>query len=58
MPLAWLGLGFALGLFAQAGVGAPWQAAALAAVALGAVFLAGALLGVVRPLPALDAPDA
>ena len=73
MPLAWLGLGFALGLFAQAGVGATWQAAALAAVALGAVFLrlrlagfrigmaavfiAGALLGVVRPLPALDAPD-
>ena len=73
MPLAWLGLGFALGLFAQAGLGAPWQAAALAAVALGAVFLrlriagfrvgmaavfiAGALLGGVRPLPALDAPD-
>ena len=73
MPLAWLGLGFALGLFAQASVGATWQAAALAAVALGAVFLrlrlaglrigmaavflAGALLGLVRPLPSLDAPD-
>ena len=73
MPLAWLGLGFALGLFAQAVLGATWQTAALAAVALGAVFLrlrlagfrigmaavflAGALLGVVRPLPALDAPD-
>ena len=73
MPLAWLGLGHALGLFAQASAGTPWQAAALAAAALGAVFLrlrladirigmaavflAGALLGLVRPLPPLDAPD-
>ena len=73
MPLAWLGLGQALGLFAQASAEIPWEAAALAAAALGAVFLrlrfagvrvgmaavflAGALLGLARPLPALDAPD-
>ena len=73
MPLAWLGLGHALGLFAQASAEIPWEAAALAAAALGAVFLrlrfasvrvgmaavflAGALLGLARPLPALDAPD-
>ena len=73
MPLAWLGLGHALGLFAQAGAEIPWEAAVPGAAALGAVFLrlrlagvrvgmaavllAGALIGVARPLPSLDAPD-
>lgn len=73
MPLAWLGLGHALGLFAQASAEIPWEAAVPASAALGAVFLrlrlagfrvgmaavflAGALLGAARPLPPLDAPD-
>ncbi len=73
MPLAWLGLGYALGLFAQSSVGIPLWGAVLAAVALGAgglrlrlaglhvgmaiVFLAGGLLGLARPLPDLTAPD-
>ncbi len=73
MPLAWLGLGYALGLFAQSSAGIPLWGAALAAIALGAgglrlrlaglhlgmaiVFLAGGLLGLARPLPDLTAPD-
>ncbi len=73
MPLAWLGLGYALGLFMQSGSGVPLWGAALAAVALGAgglrlrlaglrvgmalVFLAGGLLGLARPLPDLIPDD-
>ena len=73
MPLAWLGLGYALGLFAQSSVGLPLLGGALAAVALGAgalrlrlaglrvgmavVFLAGGLLGLARPLPDLTPDD-
>ena len=73
MPLAWLGLGYALGLFAQSDLGIPLWGAALAAVALGAgalrlrgaglrggmviVLLFGGLLGLVRPLPDLVPDD-
>ncbi len=73
MPLAWLGLGYALGLLAQPSVGMPLWGAVLAAAALGAgglrlrlaglrigmalVFLAGGLLGLARPLPDLAAED-
>ncbi len=73
MPLAWLGLGYALGLFAQSSAGVPLWGALLAAVALAAgglrlrlaglrigmalLFLAGGLLGLARPLPDLAAPD-
>ncbi len=73
MPLAWLGLGYALGLFLQSAASVPFWGAALAAVALGAgglrlrfaglrigmalLFLAGGLLGLARPLPDLTAPD-
>ena len=73
MPLAWLGLGYALGLFAQQAVVPPFWSAALAAVALGAaalrlrlaglrvgmaaLLLAGALFGLARPLPDLTTPD-
>ncbi|MCY4581450.1 MAG: DNA internalization-related competence protein ComEC/Rec2 [Chloroflexi bacterium] len=73
MPLAWLGLGYALGLFAQPSLGIPLWGAALATVALGAgslrlrvaglhlgmaaVFLVGGLLGHARPLPDLTDTD-
>ena len=73
MPLAWLGLGYSLGLFAQSASGVPLWGAALGAVALAAgglrlrlaglrvgmavVFLAGGLLGLARPLPDLAATD-
>ena len=73
MPLAWLGLGYALGLFAQSDFGMPIWGALLAAAALGAgtlrlrvaglrvgmaiVFLAGGLLGLARPLPDLADVD-
>ncbi|MXW31190.1 MAG: DNA internalization-related competence protein ComEC/Rec2 [Chloroflexi bacterium] len=73
MPLAWLGLGYALGLFVQSAVSVPFWGAVLAAVALGAgglrlrlaglrigmalLFLTGGLLGLARPLPDLTAPD-
>ena len=73
MPLAWLGLGHALGLFVQSAASVPFWGAALAAVALGAgglrlrftglrigmalLFLAGGLLGLARPLPDLTDPD-
>lgn len=73
MPLAWLGLGYALGLFMQSSAGVPFWGAALAAVALGAgglrlrlagfrvgmalVFLAGGLFGLARPLPDLTPDD-
>ena len=73
MPLAWLGLGYSLGLFAQSASGVPLWGAALGAVALAAgglrlrlaglrvgmavVFLAGGLLGLARPLPELTATD-
>lgn len=73
MPLAWLGLGYALGLFAQPNLAVPAWGAALAAVALGAgalrlrfaglrvgmaiVFLAGGLFGLARPLPDLTETD-
>ncbi len=69
MPLAWLGLGYALGLFAQSDLAMPLWGAVLAGVALcagtfrlraaglpvalAAVFLAGGLLGLARPLPDL-----
>ncbi len=67
MSLAWLALGYALGLFAGAGAGISLAAAGLLALALGAaylrsraaglrvgiaaLFLAGGLLGVVRSGP-------
>ena len=73
MPLAWLGLGYSLGLFVQSAASVPFWGAALAAVALGAgglrlrfaglrigmalLFLAGGLLGLARPLPDLTDPD-
>ena len=73
MPLAWLGLGYALGLFVQSAVSVPFWGVALAAVALGAgglrlrfaglrigmalLFLAGGLFGLARPLPDLADPD-
>lgn len=73
MPLAWLGLGYALGLFVQSAASVPFWGAALAAVALGAgglrlrfaglrigmalLFLAGGLFGLARPLPDLADPD-
>ena len=73
MPLAWLGLGYSLGLFAQSSWGMPFWGAALAAIALGAgglrlrlaglrvgmalVFLAAGLFGLARPLPDLTAED-
>ena len=73
MPLAWLGLGYTLGLFLQSAWSVPLGGAALAAVALAAgglrlrlaglrvgmalLFLAGGLLGLARPLPDLTNPD-
>lgn len=73
MPLAWLGLGYALGLFLQSSWSVPFWGAALGAVALAAggvrlrlaglqvgmavVLLAGGLLGLARPLPDLTADD-
>ena len=73
MPLAWLGLGYALGLFAQSGAGVPLWGAVLASFALAAgalrlrfaglrvgmavVFLAGGLFGLARPLPDLTPDD-
>ncbi|MCY4582861.1 MAG: ComEC/Rec2 family competence protein, partial [Chloroflexi bacterium] len=70
MPLAWLGLGYALGLFAQPGTALPLWGAGLAAVALVAgglrlqlaglhvgmalLLLAGGLLGLARPIPDLN----
>lgn len=73
MPLAWLGLGYTLGLFAQSASSVPFWGAALAAIALGAsglrlhsaglrvgmamVFLAGGLFGLARPLPDLTPDD-
>ena len=73
MPLAWLGLGYALGLFVQSASNMPFWGAALAAIALGAgglrlrfaglrvgmaiVFLAGGLFGLARPLPDLTPDD-
>lgn len=73
MPLAWLGLGYSLGLLAQPNLGMPLWGAGLAAIALGAgslrlhlaglrlgmavVFLAGGLFGLARPLPDLNPDD-
>ena len=73
MPLAWIGLGYALGLFVQPASSVPFWGAALAASALGAgglrlrsaglrvgmamVFLAGGLFGLARPLPDLTPDD-
>lgn len=73
MPLAWLGLGYSLGLFAQSTSGVPLWGAALGAIALAAgglrlrlagfrvgmaiLFLAGGLLGLARPLPDLTETD-
>ena len=73
MPLAWLGLGYALGLFAQSSAGVPFWGAVLAATAVAAgalrlrlaglhvgmavVFLAGGLFGIARPLPDLTPDD-
>ena len=73
MPLAWLGLGYTLGLFVQSASNVPFWGAALAAIALGAgglrlrfaglrvgmamVFLAGGLFGLARPLPDLTPND-